>query len=231
MRVKVTVWVTMGRCYGTLITASFLLLTAVTRAHATIYIDAPFAERVYDSVAYFEFKDTKWPYAEGGDMLIGPLTILTATSFDQFFLEYQESQEEVKPANMNDTVNSSSSSISEPPSSEPQSAVAPRYDDPNCEYEMTTPPAFLMLEYGSSIHSSSVDNIRHVAGWLEADFVVLVVNPNTTWQDKIRFWWSHKFPGIPRGKLNELGRAITPQGQCSFLAVGPKEGAGTPLIE
>ena len=217
--IKIMPWKTMRRYHlGTLAIAS-LLSTITPRVQASVYINAPFANRVYDSVAYFQFQDTKWPFVESGDMLIGPISVLSATSFDQFFMEYQQSQEEIDAQKSNEKVDSMTSAP----------YVVSHTTDPTDEYLMTTPPSFLIVEFGSSPYSSSLVNIRHVATWINADFVVLVVNRNAPWQDKLRFWWNHKFPGIPHGELEKEGKIINEHGRCSFLAVGATEGAGKRL--
>lgn len=197
---------------------SSLLVIAVTTVHASIYVDAPFAEKVFDSVAYFDFKDTQWPYVGGGDMLIGPTSLLTSASFDDFFIEYQIAQTK--------TDASKNPSATAAPDRSTTSPMAPRSYDPFSDYQVTTPPKFLIVEYGSSPYSSSLENVRHVAWWTSADFVVLVVNRNASWKDRFMFWWSHKFPGIPHGVLKSESQIVTKYGQCSFLAIGAKQGAG-----
>ena len=190
-----------------LLALASLLPFAVTQVQASVYIDAPFAERVFDSVAYFDFEDTRWPYVGGGDMLIGPINLLTASSFDEYFIEYQE----------------------EPPTQQKnatQPLVAPHSADPSSEYQMTTPPNFLIVEYGGSPYSQSLENIRHVAEWSGADFVLLIANRHASWQERFEFWWNHKFPGLAKGLLERDEDIAASKGvQCSFLAIGPRQGA------
>lgn len=206
-----------------LLAIASLVSSTVTRVDATVYVDAPFAEKVFDSVAYFDFKDTRWPYIDGGDMLIGPTSVLTSASFDEFFIEYQTAQQhnddnEILPDNSN-TVNSEPSS---------PSPMAPVSNDFYSDFQVTTPPNFLIVEYGSSPYSSSLENIRHVAEWINADFVVLVVNRDASWKDKFMFWWSHKFPGIPDGVLEKESQIVNKNNsiQCAFLAIGARQGRG-----
>jgi hypothetical protein len=46
------------------------LVSILSPVEAAIYIDTPFSEKVFDSVQYFDFDDTKWPFMKGsGDML------------------------------------------------------------------------------------------------------------------------------------------------------------------
>lgn len=181
---------------------------------ASVYVDVPFAEKVFDSVPFFDFKNTKWPFITTGDMLIGPISVMTPSEFDAFFIDYQQSgfaQDDGK------------SSVSTATPAYTQSY----FTDSNMEEQMVTAtPTFLLVEFGSSVYSSSIENIRHVAKWLDIDFVVLVVNRRSSWKDKFLFWWSHKFPGVPRDLIDEEGNIVTQLGQCAFLGVGPKQGEG-----
>jgi hypothetical protein len=201
-----------------MLTIALLFSSIVTRVHASVYLDAPFESRVWDSVSYFDFEDTKWPFVGGGDMLIGPTNVLTSSSFDNFFIEYQTAEHNDQQIPENST--------SVPYDIATQSPTAPKIRDPEADYEITTPPNFLIVEFGSSTYSTSLENIRHVADWMGADFVVLVVNHNASRKEKFMFWWSHKFPGIPDGALESEAQIVTQSGQCSFLAIGARQGAG-----
>lgn len=206
------------RCCSTLAISICFLSSIIPRVHASVYVDSPFAERVYDSVAYFDFKDTKWPYVGPGDMLIGPVTVLTASVFDQFFMDYQEYRERGKFV----------TSVLDQAKPDNKETLAPHYgDDLDGDLLIATPPTFMILEYASSPYSASLTNIAKVAEWVGADFVVLAVNRETPWAQKMRFWWNHEFPGIPRGELEEMGQIVSAEGrQCVFLAVGPRQGRG-----
>ncbi len=204
---------TMSRCNGIL--GVVLLLSPLLRlVDASVYVDVPFAERVFDSVPYFNFEDTRWPYVSVGDMLVGPISVLAPTDFDNFFMEYQQSgyaQEESQTS----------------PSDTSSASPAPTSINPIGENQMFTPtPSFLLVEFGASVYSSSVENIRRVAKWLEADFVILMVNRNSSWQDKFSFWWTQQFPGIPSELFDNEGKISTKLGQCAFMGMGPKQGEG-----
>ena len=196
---------------------AWLFSSAVTKVHASVYVDTPFAEKVFDGVAYFDFKATRWPYVGAGDMLIGPTRVLTSSSFDEFFVQYQTAQRNHENSGNYTTVG---------PDYESLSTFAPLSGDPYTDYQLTTPPYFLIVEFGSSAYSSSLENIRRVAGWTGADFVVLTVNRNASWQEKFMFWWSRDFPGIPSRVLQNEAAIVTKNGRCSFLAMGARQGAG-----
>jgi Ring finger domain len=180
--------------------------------HAAVYVDTPFSDKVFDSVPYFDFEDTKWPFMKSsGDMLIGTVRILTGSDFDKFFTEYQTVEKET-------TVSQDASESTD--------------SDSDAEYSLETnnfiskEPNFLLVEFRGSTYSSSLANIEQVAAWLDMDFVVLVVNRDATWYEKFRFWWSHKLPGAS-DQLMDAGEVVDWSGRvpCSFLALGPARGA------
>lgn len=201
-----------------MLTITLLFSSTATQVHASVYLDAPFESRVWDSVSYFDFEDTKWPFVGGGDMLIGPTNVLTSASFDNFFIEYQTAEHTHQEIPENSTLTSEDIVT--------QSPTAPKITDPEVDFEITSPPNFLIVEFGSSTYSTSLTNVRHVADWMGADFVVLVVNHNASWKEKFMFWWSHKFPGISSGALESETKIVTQNGQCSFMAIGARQGAG-----
>ena len=201
-----------SRCCSILGVVSLLSLIS-TIAHASVYVDVPFAERVFHSVPYFNYEDTRWPNADPADLLIGPISVMTPAEFDNFFVEYQTTVglEGENTATSGATMGTSSS-YSRTPVNTAEATIPP--------------PKFLLVEYASSVHSSSIDNIRHVAEWLEVDFVILVVNRNSSWLDKFSFWWSQRFPGISRDMTDKHGKIPTKLGECAFLGVGSKQGEG-----
>ena len=203
----------LSRCCSILGLSSLLSTISRTTVHASVYVDVPFAERVFHSVPYFNYEDTRWPDANVADLLIGPVSLLTAAEFDNLFVEYQTSFGLEGEKSMTSGVTmGAASSYSTSPAKTAETTIPP--------------PTFLLIEYGSSVYSSSVDNIRQVATWLEVDFVILVVNRNSSWVDKFMFWWSQRFPGIPRDMTDKNGKIPTTLGQCAFVGVGPKQGEG-----
>jgi Ring finger domain len=193
------------------------LLSFVTKVHGSVYVDTPFAQNVYDSVPYFDFATTKWPFMKkSGDMLVGSIRVLTGSDFDTFFMTYQTAQNES--------------------TTPPETAGAIDVGEVDTDFEaesfsslddnsfVSAAPSFLLVEFGGSKYASSITNIAQVAEWLAMDFVVLVVNRNVSWDDKIRFWWNHEIPGVSGDVIaREIGER-TSGVPCGFLAVGPVEG-------
>ena len=65
---------------------------AASFADAAVYIDGRFSDGTasYESVAYFDLEDTPWKYVRPGEILTGPITVLTSKDFDDFFIDYQK---------------------------------------------------------------------------------------------------------------------------------------------
>lgn len=188
------------------------LVLLLSRVHASVYVDTPFSQKIFDSVSYFDFEDTAWPFMkDSGDMLVGPVKILTGNGFDNFFMDYQEIQ----------------NVETDPPSTELDLEI-----EAESSYSLeqsgmiTDAPIFLLVELGGSTYSSSLANIAAVAQWLDADFVVLIISRNTRWYEKVRFWWSHTLPGISDKVVTAEERFDTRNDEkpCRFLAVGPRQG-------
>jgi hypothetical protein len=193
------------------------LVSILSPVEAAIYIDTPFSEKVFDSVQYFDFDDTKWPFMKGsGDMLIGTVRMLTGIDFDTFFMGYQGDDEAV-------TIPPETTEITEVGSVDTDPAFKSSPLEPNAF--ISKPPNFLLVEFGGSMYSSSLSNIAQVAEWLDMDFVVLVVNRHATWYERLRFWWSHELPGLPADVMDaeERGDRVTGT-PCNFVAVGPSLG-------
>lgn len=198
----------MGRGSILVVTA---LVAQLPRVDAAVYIDTPFSEKVFTTVPYFDFATTKWPYMkQSGDMLIGSVQILSGDDFDTIFTEYQ--------------------------TFDPDSTVPPEsaVDKPEPDFYGRHPyvsksPNFLFVEFRGTTYSSSLSNISHVAEWMSADFVVLLLSQETSWKDRFHFWWSHKLPGVSEMEAMNMpgsddGNETGTGARCSFLAMGPTHG-------
>eukprot|EP00934_Nitzschia_sp_Nitz4_P006979 Nitzschia sp. Nitz4//scaffold19_size178191//21323//22619//NITZ4_001958-RA/size178191-augustus-gene-0.97-mRNA-1//-1//CDS//3329540622//6969//frame0 len=171
------------------------------QVECSVYIKALSKQRSYDSVTYFDFSETKWPYLESGDILEGHIEVLTGEDFDEFFNDYQENSPWVNHRSQNSTT---------------EVQISDEMD-----FEFVHAPTFMMVEFSSSEYSASLDNIRRVALWRQVDGVLLVANNNAGRYEQFRFWWSHKFPGVPQNEVNWVSQESN---DVIFAAVGADQG-------
>jgi hypothetical protein len=185
----------------------FLLLLCgetTTCVHAGIYVNALFENYEFSSVNYFDVGETRWPYFDViilGRVAVLPSLNLDSLNLDQVFVDKNETDENAtRPFDHFDILEFD--------------AELDRWKDS---------PKFLVVDFGSASFEAAMHNTSLAAEKMGVDFVVLVVGSNVTWQEKLSFWWSHRFPGSPTKELLPGGNTTHPH---FFLAVGGGEGTG-----